>query len=269
MSFDACSPAGDELAAPGGQRHHRLAVSHPTGKVWSTWLERLKQGDQTSYQLVGSSRRVGGRPAPVAEAHDEWQVADSHLETTPPCSDRPDAGDQSVAIPAAITSGNKAGPNSPRLPQALPAGRWPRPAPPALIRAGGAPTGYSAPAPERDVGFTPPKSSDGEGLQARRMMCMRQTIDYRSSTGSVNCSRRSRSTMRCIARRSIRRRQACAQRMRLHGHGGRCTSTIAPYAKQLVRPNDPTGGGRELRARMGRRHGNIMEVVGDVVAQLP
>ena len=67
----------------------------------------------------------------------------------------------------------------------------------------------------------------------------------------------------------IRRHNDCAQRKRLHGHGGRCTSTIAPYAKRLVRPNDPTGGDRELRAGMGRRHGNLMEIVGDVVAQLP
>ena len=67
----------------------------------------------------------------------------------------------------------------------------------------------------------------------------------------------------------IRRHKDCAQRTRLHGHGERCTSTIAPYAERLVRPNDPTGVDRELRDRMGRRHGNIMEVVGDVVAQLP
>ncbi len=38
----------------------------------------------------------------------------------------------------------------------------------------------------------------------------------------------------------IRRHNDCAQRKRLHGHGGRSTSTIAPYAKRLVRPNDPT-----------------------------
>jgi hypothetical protein len=67
----------------------------------------------------------------------------------------------------------------------------------------------------------------------------------------------------------IRRHKDCAQRKRLHGHVGRCTSTISPYAKRLVRPKDPTGGDRELRARMGRRHGILMEVVGDVVAQLP
>ena len=34
-------------------------------------------------------------------------------------------------------------------------------------------------------------------------------------------------------------------------------------------PNRPYWGDRELRARMGRRYGILMEIVGDVVAQLP
>jgi hypothetical protein len=39
----------------------------------------------------------------------------------------------------------------------------------------------------------------------------------------------------------IRRHKDCAQRKRLHGHVGRCTSTIAPYAKRLVRPKTLLG----------------------------
>ena len=74
----------------------------------------------------------------------------------------PDPGDQSVAIPAAITaSGNKAGPNSPRhCPKRYRQGRWPRSwAPPALTRGrAGAPTGYSATPPRTRCRIHPPKS---------------------------------------------------------------------------------------------------------------
>ena len=68
----------------------------------------------------------------------------------------------------------------------------------------------------------------------------------------------------------IRRHKDCAQRKRLHGHGERCTSTIAPTMPNGFSPQRPYwGDDRELRARMGWRHGILMEIVGDVVAQLP
>jgi hypothetical protein len=275
------------VAAPGGQRHHRLRrfpCPTPEKDLVDYSLERLKQGDQTSYQRrrglppprrAGAAGRLRARRSPRRMAGRRQTLPfETTLALLRPA---PDAGDQSVAIPAAITaSGNKAGPNSPRhCPKRYRQGRWPRSwAPPALIRGrGGAPTGYSATAPRTRCRIHPPKSSDGEGLQARRHRCGGRGTDRSmiSPTGSVdNCS----ATVLfnpCDASHDvpIRRHKACAHRKRLHGHGRRCTSTIAPYAKQLVRPNDPTGGDRELRARMGRRHGNIMEVVGDVVAQLP
>ena len=67
----------------------------------------------------------------------------------------------------------------------------------------------------------------------------------------------------------IRRDRDCADRKRLHGHGERRTSTIAPYAKRLVHANDPTGGDRNCGPGWVGVTETSWRFVGDVVAQLP
>ena len=92
----------------------------------------------------------------------------------------------------------------------------------------------------------------------------------RPARGMGNCSAMVPSNL-CDASHDvpIRRHNDCAQRKRLTVMVDAAPAESLPLCRTAPAPNDPTGGDRELRARMGRRHGNLMEVVGDVVAQLP
>lgn len=218
------------VAAPGGQRHHRRRrfPCPPLEKDLVDYsLERLKQGDQTSYQRLrglppprraAAAGRLRARRSPRRMAGRRQTLPfETTLALLRPA---PDPGDQSVAIAAAITaSGNKTGPNSPRCcPKRYRQGRWPRSwAPPALTRGRtGAPTGYSATPPRTRCRIHPPKSQRWRGLQAGRH--------------------------RCIARRS----HSPSQRLRPEEASARSWSTLHQHnrshdAKRLVRPNDPTG----------------------------
>ena len=185
MSFAALSPAGDERGCARRTTTSPpspISLSHTGKRSGRLFAGTAQQGDQTSYQRrrglppprrAAAAGRLRARRSPRRMAGRRQTLPfETTLALLRPA---PDAGDQSVAVPAAITaSGNKAGPNSPRhCPKRYRQGRWPRSwAPPALTRGrAGAPTGYSATAPRTRCRIHPPKSQRWRGLQARRHRC--------------------------------------------------------------------------------------------------
>ena len=173
------SPAGDERGCARRTTTSPpspISLSHTGKRSGRLFAGTAQQGDQTSYQRrrglppprrAAAAGRLRARRSPRRMAGRRQTLPfETTLALLRPA---PDAGDQSVAVPAAITaSGNKAGPNSPRhCPKRYRQGRWPRSwAPPALTR--GRPAhrlDTARPRPERDVGFTRQSRSDGEGFK--------------------------------------------------------------------------------------------------------
>ena len=116
----------------------------------------------------------------------------------------------------------------------------------------------------------PPSRSDGEGFKPVGIDAADEGRSMISATGSMgNCAATvpfnpcdHRTTFPSPSQGLQADAPTARSRPTLHQH-------IAPTIQKACAPQDPTGVTVILRARMARRHGNLMEIVGHVVAQLP